>query len=54
MNEELRKMFEELSKPLIKFINDYYNPHTKIIIDCDSSEIVVGDASFRTEEFIPY
>jgi hypothetical protein len=52
MTEKDRKKFEKLSKPLIKFINDKFNPHTKIIIDCDSAEIVVGEASFRTDEFI--
>lgn len=36
------KSFKELSIPLIKFLQKNYNPHTKIIIDCNSAEIVEG------------
>lgn len=44
--------FEELSKPLIKFLNDTFNPHTKIIIDTTSAEIVSGECAFYTEEYV--
>ena len=52
MDEEKRKEFEALAKPLIKFLNDNTNPHTKIIIDCTSGEIVSGETAFYTKEFI--
>jgi hypothetical protein len=36
--EELSK----LSKPLIDWINTNYHPHVKIIVDCNSAEVVEG------------
>ena len=50
-NEEYEK-FHELAKPLIKWLNDTCNPHTKIIIDTSSAEVVSGETAFFTEEFI--
>ena len=49
--ENLKKL-EGLAKPLIKFLNDKYDPHTKIIIDTSSAEIVNGLMAIRTDEFI--
>lgn len=37
--EELIRI-EELSKPLLKHLQKYYNPHTSIIIDCDRIRVV--------------
>lgn len=51
-NEQKRAAFEVAAKPLIKFINDYYDPHTKVIVETDSAEIVSGEMSMRTIEFI--
>lgn len=51
-NLAYKKEFERLAKPLIKFLNDNYNPHTKIIVDCTSAELVSGEMSTYTEEFI--
>lgn len=52
MHEELRSEFEKLAKPLIKFINDNYNPHVSIIVTPTSAELVSGEISVYTEEFI--
>lgn len=51
-NEQKRAAFEEAAKPLIQFINDYYDPHTKVIVETDGAEIVSGEMSMRTTEFI--
>ena len=51
LTEEQREEFKNLAWPLIKFINDNFNPHTSIIIDNTSAEIMEGVASYRTEEF---
>lgn len=51
-NEQKRKEFERVAKPVIKFINNYYHPHTKVIIDCDSAEVLEGALMSRTDEFI--
>ena len=34
--------FRKLVEPLIEYIRKNYHPHTRIIIDFDSAEIVVG------------
>jgi hydrogenase maturation factor HypE len=44
--------FAELVKPLIKYLNEKQDPHTKIIIDCTSAEMVRGEMGFSTNEFL--
>ena len=48
-NEEKLKEFEEVVKPVIKFLNDNFNPHTSIIIDHDSAELVEGQMGIVTK-----
>lgn len=52
MNKEKEKKFEELTRPLIKWINEEFNPHAKIIIDVDSAEVVCGEMAFKTDDYI--
>ena len=52
LNKPQTEEFERLSLPLIKFINDYMDPHCKIIIDTTHSELVSGVCTIRTNEFI--
>lgn len=52
MNEADKKEFEALAKPLIKFICEKGNPHMSIIINCTTAELVSGECSVVTEEFI--
>lgn len=52
LTKEQREEFEKLSKPLIKFLNDNLDTHCKIIIECDSTEIVSGLCAIQTDEFI--
>jgi len=44
--KEKSNEFKLLAKPLIKFLNDNYNPHCKIIIGSTSAEIVSGEMGF--------
>lgn len=44
--------FKELASELVKFINDNFNPHTKIIIDCTSAEIVSGELMIPILEYV--
>lgn len=37
------KEIEELTKPIIKYIKDNYNPHTTIVISQDYIKIVVDE-----------
>jgi len=38
--EEYLDEFRKICEPVIKYLNDNYHPHTKIIIDSDSWELV--------------
>ena len=51
MESEMSKL-EELSRPLIQYINENHNPHTIIIIQDDSAEIFEGIKSIITKDFI--
>ena len=50
--EDKQKTFEELAKPLIKWLNENTNPHSKIIIDSTSAELVSGEMAINTNEFL--
>ncbi len=40
MTEEQRKILIELSRPLMSWLNENYNPHVKLHISCDDIELV--------------
>ena len=44
-NMELKEVteFRELVKPLVEYLRKNYNPHCKIIVECDHAEIVKGE-----------
>ena len=50
MNEENRQKFEELARPLIKFLNDHGHPHMQVIVTTDHAEIVEGICAFSTDD----
>ena len=52
LTEAQKNQFEELAKPLIKFIAENLHPHTKIIVENYYAEIVEGVSVFSTNEFI--
>ena len=42
-------------KEMVKFMNDnpeVFNPHSKIIVDCTSAEILSGEVCVSTAEFV--
>lgn len=47
-----KEKFDEVVKPVIKYLNDNYNPHNIIIITADSAELLSGEHYLRTDEFI--
>lgn len=51
-NEALREEFEELARPLIKFLNDNYHPHAAVLITPNMAEILSGELVFNTDEYI--
>lgn len=36
------KQLMEAAEPLMKFLKENYNPHTKVIVDCISAELLEG------------
>ena len=52
LNKKQINQLNRLSKSLIKFLNDNFNPHTKIIIEYDGVEIVQGLAYRPVKDFI--
>lgn len=52
MDKETQEKFEQLSRQLIKWLNDNCHPHTKIIIDSTSAELVEGITAHYTEDFL--
>ena len=52
MNQQERDKFEKIARPLIKFLNDNFHPHVKVVIDCTNAELLEGIYNFRTEDYI--
>lgn len=51
MNQQMKE-FEELTRPLIKWLNDNYHPHHTIIIEPTGAELLESQAVFPTNEYI--
>lgn len=52
MDEVKKQKFTELTEaaaPLIDFLYKYYDPHTTIIINQFSTEVLCGDMAFENE-----
>jgi hypothetical protein len=52
MSHETFKTFEEAVEVVMAYLAENHHPHTKVIIDSDSAELVEGLATHRTEKFI--
>lgn len=52
MTEEKRKQFEDIVKPIIKWMAENLHPHTTIIIDSNSAELLEGQCAITTNEFL--
>jgi len=50
--EEKRKEFIELVTPVMKWMAENLHPHTKIIIEANSAELVEGEIAYVNNEFI--
>jgi hypothetical protein len=44
--------FEAAAKPLIQWLNENANPHASVIVDCTSAELLTGEISVYTKEFL--
>jgi hypothetical protein len=52
MKDEKIKKFEELVKPLIKYMAENHHPHTTLIIDSTHAELLEGLVVISTDEFL--
>lgn len=50
--QEKHPGFDEVVKPVIKWLAENCNPHTKIIIENNFAELVSGEKIFSTLEFL--
>jgi len=50
--EQRRQEFIELVTPVMKWMAEELHPHTKIIIEANSAELVEGDIAYKNDEFI--
>ena len=51
LSKEQLKTFEEVARPMIKWINDNCDPHATVTTDCNHAELLEGVASFRTKDY---
>lgn len=47
-----REALKEAAKPLIEFINEYGHPHVRVIVDCDTAEMLEGIVSIKDDSFV--
>ena len=52
METKEKDLLLEAAKTLIEYLNNNYHPHCKIIVECDSVEVVQGIEVSITKEFI--
>lgn len=52
INKARSSSFEEVVKPVIKWLNENANPHASVIVDVTNATLLTGEIGFRTEEFI--
>ena len=46
------KEFETAARPLIKWLNENCNPHSKVIVTTTDAELVSGERCFETLEYL--
>lgn len=51
-NKVLSSSFEEVTKPVIKWLNENSDPHSIIVIDPTSAIFHTGEIGFTTEEYL--
>ncbi|MGP2900537.1 hypothetical protein [Serratia ureilytica] len=52
MSKDKLESFEEVAKPLIKWLAENVHPHHTAIVTSTHAELLEGKMSFPTEEFI--
>lgn len=52
VNKARSSSFEDVVKPVIKWLNENANPHTSVNIDATSAQLLTGEIGIHMEEFI--
>ena len=52
VDKDRSSSFEDVVKPVIKWLNENANPHTSVSIDATSAHLLTGEISIHMEEFI--
>lgn len=52
MKTEIHKEFCKKTEALIKFLNNNFHPHAKIIITTNNAELVEGVMNHKTNRYI--
>ncbi|MCT7322276.1 hypothetical protein [Klebsiella quasipneumoniae] len=52
VNKARSPSFEDVVKPVIKWLNENANPHTSVSIDATSAQLLTDEIGIHTEEFI--
>ncbi|MDW5621926.1 hypothetical protein [Klebsiella pneumoniae] len=52
VNKARSSSFEDVVKPVIKWLNENANPHASVTVDCTSAQLLTGEIGIHTEEFI--
>lgn len=52
VNNSRSSSFEDVVKPVIKWLNENANPHTSVNIDATSAQLLTGEIGIHAEEFI--
>jgi hypothetical protein len=50
--EKKKAEFEEIVRPVMKWLAENQHPHTKIIIEANIAELVEGNIAVQTNEFL--
>ncbi|EUC95747.1 hypothetical protein [Providencia alcalifaciens] len=53
-NRKLKNIeeFELIIKPVMKWLAENHNPHTKVIIESNSAELLQSEVAITSDEFI--
>jgi len=47
-----QEKFEEVAKPLIKYLAENYHPHVTVIVTATEAEVLEGLQMIKTEEYL--
>ena len=51
-HEEAREEFIKAAEPLMRWLNDFGNPHTIVVVDTTSAEVFDGTLRYNSDRFV--